>query len=88
MEWEDFSEEIQELFELTDNWIDDIGNVYDYVSNKNIDVYIFERRYGELEYLYKLKYGYVPDYWMLEDFYFTGEYKEVKYNYFTYYEIV
>ena len=29
MEWEDFSEEIQELFELTDNWIDDIGNVYD-----------------------------------------------------------
>ena len=41
MEWEDFSEEIQELFELTDNWIDDIGNVYDYVSDKNIDEYIY-----------------------------------------------
>lgn len=81
MEWEDFSEEIQELFELTDNWIDDVGNVYDYVSDKNIDEYIFERRYEELEYLYKLKYGYIPDYWMLEDFYFIGEYKEVKYNY-------
>lgn len=86
-EWEDFSEDIQlylyenDLGELNDNWIDDVCNVYDYVSDKDIDEYIFYDMYDELEYLYELKYAGTPNCVVLEEFYLSGEYKEVKYNY-------
>lgn len=89
MEWEEFTEEILETFELTDNWIDDTYNVYEYLSDKDIETYKFEKLYGYLEALYKLKYGGIPNRQILENFYFSKEYEEVKYNYSYYkkYEI-
>ena len=81
MKWVEYTEDILELFELTDNWVDDTYNVYEYLSDKDIGMYKFEKLYDCLELLYRLKYGGAPNRQTLENFYFSKEYKEVEYNY-------
>ena len=85
MEWDEFSEEIQEFYyernflEMSDNWIDDVCDVYEY-NDIDLEIIIFEKYYDYIEFLYELKYWTKPNDNILKDFYFSGEYEEVKNN--------
>ena len=91
MRWDDLSEELQEYYyeigilEMTDNWIDDVCDVYDELVDVDIELLLFEKNREYNEHIYKLKYWALPNNSSLQEFYFSNEFKEVERNY-EYYE--
>ena len=68
-------------WKMTENWIDDIGEMDDWIYENNIDELIFEDNFERIEYLYRLKYGRSANKETLWDFYFNNEINEVEENY-------
>ena len=87
MRWDDLSEELQEYYyeigilEMTNNWIDDVCDVYDELADVDIELLLFEKNREYIEHLYELKYWALPSNSLLQEFYFSNEFKEVERNY-------